>query len=212
MRFRDTPATAAIAIVTIAVSGFILLMGWGNIAAVVGGFIPARLPDKLIAGYDGFLVPAYLTPLSATLLHGGVVHLLFNMVMLVYAGRETERALGSSNLVILYLVGAFAAAGGQWAQDPHSVMPMIGASGAESAVVAAYAMLYARDGRAKAIGPIPAWLVHAVWLGVAWILINVAMGFVTLMGQPIAIGAHIGGFIAGLILARPMLLWRYRKA
>lgn len=211
MRGSPAPATIAITAVTVLVSAAVMLQGWGFIAPIAGGFIPARLPDLGIAGYDGFLVPAWLTPLSAALLHGGWFHLIFNMVMLAYTGRETERALGSVNLVLLYLVGAFAAAAGQWAQDPSSTVPMVGASGAASAVVAAYAMLYGR-GRAKAIGPIPDWLVHAVWLGVAWIAINAAIGYVMLMGQPIAVGAHIGGFVAGLILARPMLLWRYRKA
>ena len=211
MQLRDAPATYGIAILTVAVSVLAILFVQPELAAVTGGFVPGRVPDHLYPGYDGWLVPAWLTPLSATLLHAGWIHLLFNMVMLVYCGRETERAVGSVNVAILYLLGAYAAAAGQWAQGPASMIPTIGASGAISAIVGAYALLYGRN-RARAIGPLPAMLVHAVWLGVAWTAINVAMGYVMLLGQPIAVGAHIGGFIIGLILARPMLLWRYRGA
>jgi membrane associated rhomboid family serine protease len=90
-------------------------------------------------------------------------------------------------------------------------MPMIGASGAISAIVAAYAMLYGGS-RTQGVGPLPAGLIHALWLGAAWTGINLLIGLTTMMGQPVAIGAHIGGFLIGLILARPLLLWRYRKA
>jgi len=55
-------------------------------------------------------------------------------------------------------------------------------------------------------------VLHAVWLGAAWTIINLLVGYATLTDQPVAIGAHIGGFIAGLILTRPLLLWRYRDA
>ena len=211
MHFRDAPATYGIAILTVAVSAITIVFLTPDVAAVTGGFIPGRIPDVPIQNYSGWLVPVWLTPLSATLLHGGWFHLLFNMVMLVYCGREAERALGSFAVALLYVVGAYAAAAGQWAQDPGAAMPMIGASGAISAIVAAYAMLYGRS-RTPRLGPLPAGLIHALWLGVAWTGINLLIGFTTMMGQPVAIGAHIGGFIAGLILARPLLLWRYRKA
>ncbi|MBS0479138.1 MAG: rhomboid family intramembrane serine protease [Proteobacteria bacterium] len=179
-------------------------------AALVGGFIPALAPDRAVA-WSGPAIPAWLTPLTATLLHGGVFHLLFNMVMLVYCGREAERALGSGAIGALYVIGAYAAAAGQWVQDPHSMMPMIGASGAISAIVAAYALLYGRN-RARGVGPLSAGLLHALWLGATWTIINLLIGYATLTDQPVAIGAHIGGFLAGLAMTRPLLLWRYRDA
>ena len=85
-------------------------------------------------------MPAWLTPLTATLIHGGIAHLALNLVMLVYCGLFAERALGAAGVVILYIVGAYAAALGHWAFEPGSSMPMIGASGAISAVVGAYAV------------------------------------------------------------------------
>ena len=187
-----------------------LVSGYAGQATILGGFIPALVPDKAMSGF-GVTIPVWLTPLTSTLLHGGFVHLLFNMVMLVYCGRETERALGSGGVAVLYLIGAYAAAAGQWAQNPLSPMPTIGASGAIAAVIAAYALLYGRN-RARKVGPLSASLLHALWLGAAWTIINLLIGFATLTDQPIAIGAHIGGFIAGLLLTRPILLWRYRKA
>jgi len=192
--------------VTILVSALVGLAGKGQTAPLIGGFIPALVSDP-----GATTIPVWLTPLTATLLHGGVFHLLFNMVMLVYCGRETERALGSGGVAVLYLIGAYAAAAAQWVQDPQSMMPMIGASGAISAIVAAYALLYGRN-RARQVGPLSAGLIHALWLGAAWTIINLLISFATLTDQPVAIGAHIGGFLAGLVLTRPLLLWHYRHA
>lgn len=191
---------------TIAVSAAVGLLDASQEAAVYAGFIPATVQAPLAGA-----LPVWLTPLSSSLLHGSVFHLLFNMVMFVYCGRETERALGSGGVVVLYLLGAYAAAAGQWAQGPGALIPTIGASGAISAVVAAYALLYGRN-RARRVGPLSASLIHALWLGAAWTIINLLIGFATVASQPIAVGAHIGGFIAGLLLVRPILLWRYRHA
>ena len=176
------------------------------------GFIPARSAvDGAADGGGGFAIPFLLTPLTATLVHGGIAHLLLNMLMLVYCGRQVEAAIGPAALGVLYLVGAYAAAAVQWAFDPQSVSPMIGASGAISAVVAVYALFYG-ERRARAIGPIPAGAVHVLWLAAAWIGLQLLIGVAGFGGVAIAVGAHIGGFLAGLVLARPLLLWRYRNA
>ena len=212
MTFREARATTVIAVATIIVSGIVMLAGVLPEAALGGGFIPARVGGALLPPDLGFAVPMWLTPLSATLLHGGFVHIVFNMVMLVYCGQQTEKATGAAGIWVLYLVGAYAAAVGQWALGPMSPVPMIGASGAISAIVAAYALLYG-ERRAQTIGPLPGALIHVLWLAAAWIGIQLLIGVAGLGGgTPIAIGAHIGGFIAGLALARPLLLWRYRHA
>ncbi|MDB5681500.1 MAG: rhomboid family intrarane serine protease [Sphingomonas bacterium] len=193
---------------TTIVSAIVLLSGYLGLAAGMGGFIPALVSAKLVVAPT---IPVWLTPLTCTLLHGSALHLLFNMVMLIYCGRETERALGSGGVAVLYLVGAYAAAAGQWAQNPLSTMPTIGASGAIAAIIAAYALLFGRN-RARRVGPLSASLLHALWLGAAWTVINLLINLAMLSAQPVAVGAHIGGFLAGLILTRPILLWRYRKA
>ena len=206
-----TPATAVIAAATILISLIVTLVGVEELAAMVGGFIPARASLDPVGGAPG-LLPVVLTPLSATLIHGGIAHLAMNMVLFVYAGVAVERALGARGLVILYLVGAYAAAVGQWLPEPLSPNPMIGASGAASAVLGAYSTLYG-NARARALGPVPAGVVQALWLAIAWSVINIVVALVARdAGFNIAAGAHIGGFIAGLALARPLLAWRFRGA
>jgi membrane associated rhomboid family serine protease len=88
-----------------------------------------------------------------------------------------------------------------------SAGPMIGASGAVSAVIGAYALLYS-----KPRNGVGGWR-HVASLAGAWIFIQLLIALTTLGSPaPIAIMAHIFGFIAGLALARPLLLWHYRNA
>ncbi len=183
-------------------------VGW---AAVVGGFVPLRVSDD--AAFRALVpdaLPVALTPLSATLVHGGLLHLGFNLLMFAIVGPATEQALGKRGVIALYLAGAFAAVAAQCVVDPASPVPMIGVSGALSAIVGAYSMLYGQS-RARAIGPIPARVVHVLWLAAGWTVLNFAMGvFGAAAGASIAVAAHIGGFLAGLALLGPLLTWRWK--
>ena len=123
----------------------------------------------------------------------------------------TGWALGQAGLIVLYVIGAFVAAAGQWIAGPQSAAPMIGASGAISAVVGAYALLFGQR-QAKGWGPVSAGIAQVLWLSAGWIGIQLLIGATEPDGQSIAIAAHIGGFLAGLALARPLLLWRWRGA
>lgn len=204
-------ATWVIIVLTVAATLLVSFLRYDVDAAILGGFIPLRLsgqdfPPEVAA------VPAFLTPLTCTLLHAGFFHLAMNMLMLLVTAQPTEKALGAMGLVILYVVGAYAAALAQWAVDPQSITPMIGASGAASAVVGAYSLLFGRS-RAKAIGPLSAQTVHVIWLAAAWTAINLLSAFAFLgAGIAVAGAAHIGGFLAGLALAKPLLGWHWRKA
>lgn len=204
--------TLVIAAVTAVAWLSALLMGVFVDVATLGGFVPGRvLGDVVVAG----AVPVALTPLTATLIHGDVFHLAFNMLMLIWCGRQIEPALGGKLLVLLYVVGAYGAALGQWALGPADAAVSIGASGAISAVVAVYALVFSEQ-PVRAIGPIPSHVVRALWLGAAWIgfqsLIGIAMGGAGGFagGAGVAIGMHIGGFLTGLLLARPLLRRRFR--
>jgi membrane associated rhomboid family serine protease len=184
------------------------LMGANEWVAEQAGFIPLRFAGAT----DGSIVPAWLTPFSATLVHGDIVHIAFNLVMLVYCGRAVEQVLGALPLAILYFVGAAAAAFAQYLVNPTSSVPMIGASGAISAVLAVYALLFSRN-EVRAIGPIPAHWVRALWLAAGWTGVQWLLGFATSRGSyQIATAAHLGGFLVGLAMARPLLAWRYRRA
>ncbi|HEX2763669.1 MAG TPA: rhomboid family intramembrane serine protease [Allosphingosinicella sp.] len=207
--WRAARATLWIAGVTAFAWLLVSTLGWDRAAAVYGGFIPGR-----VGGLANDPAPlfALLTPLTATLVHAGFLHLAFNLLMLVVCGRSIEPIIGARGVLILYLVGAYAAAAAQWAADPGVFIPMVGASGAISAVVGAYALLFGRNRVKVANARLAAWL-HALWLGAAWIGLQVLVGLTFMTsGMSIAVAAHIGGFLAGLLLAKPLLWLRWRGA
>jgi membrane associated rhomboid family serine protease len=205
------PRTATNIIVALTALAWIAaaFLGLNERAAYALGFVPARC--------SGFALPfatapAWLTPLTATLVHSNLVHLGFNMLILLWCGAQVERVLGAAGLIVLYVFGAYAAAAAQWAVAPLATVPVIGASGAISAVMGAFALSF---GRAK---PITSnlrinRLINVVWLLVAWTVLQAMTGWLgNQQGYLLATPAHIGGFAAGLLLQRPLLLWRYRKA
>ena len=156
--------------------------------------------------------PVLLTPLTATVVHGGWLHLATNLLMLIWCGIAVERALGRANLVIIYLVGAYAAATAQWLSDPQAIIPMIGASGAISAVMAAFALSFGRPRMFTRSIKANRWL-HIAHLLAAWVIIQLMVGWLAGgKGYILATPAHVGGFIAGLLLQRPLLLWKFRHA
>ena len=202
-------ATAAISIVTALAWLVAVALGTSQQAAYSLGFIPARLSGLAVPWPA---VPAVLTPLSATLVHSGLVHLGFNLLIFVWCGAAVERVLGKTGLIVLYVIGAYAAAAAQWAADPSGTVPMVGASGAISAAIGAFALSFGRAKRITGSAVVNRWI-NAAWLLVAWIVLQLMMGWLAGgQGYLLATPAHVGGFAAGLLLQRPLLLWRYRKA
>lgn len=210
--------TLALVIITAAVwliANLFQLQYW---AEVWGSFWPG--PERYRYGDSGgAFAPLWLTPLTATLLHADIVHLLFNLVILAFCGRPVESVLGPVALVVLYVLGAYAAAGAQYAVSPVASAAMVGASGAISAIIGAYAMLFGRN-KVKVGNPTLALWLNALWLMAAWVVLQLCMG-IALQGSnfltggegvQVAVAAHIGGFVVGLLLANPLLLFRYRKA
>lgn len=202
-------------IAAISVVAFLILYATGHVdsAAVLGGFIPARIGEPGLL--DGMAaVPFWLTPITCTLIHAGWMHIAFNMLMLVFCGRQVEHVLGKGGTLLLYVAGAYGACLVQWAINPASTNPMVGASGAISAVIATYSLLYSQQ-QVRRVGPLSANLVRLLWLAAGWIGVQLMIGIATSggfgdLGQ-IAIAAHIGGFLVGLALTRPLLRWRFRK-
>jgi membrane associated rhomboid family serine protease len=206
---RAAPVTLAIAALTTAAWLIASVLGWEEAVAVAGGFTPAHVGAPPGPGWP---VPVVLTPLTATLVHSGFAHLIFNLVVLLFCGRSVERVLGGGGIVVLYLVGAYAAAATQYAVGPGEIVPMVGASGAISAILGAFALLFGRN-KVKVSHPGLAAVLHALWLAAAWIALQLLIGLTfETTGLRIAIAAHIGGFIAGLLLARPLLLLKWRGA
>lgn len=205
--------TAVLAIATIGAWLLAFLFNQEQWAVETLAFAPDAAPG---------LVPVWLQPLTATLAHAGWAHLLFNMIVLAFCGRPVENVLGTPSLAILYVLGAYAAAGAQYLAEHYLLQqaaPMIGASGAISALLGAYAMLFGQN-KVKVSSPSLALWLNALWLVAAWVVLQVCVGialqgsvFLTGgQGLTIAVAAHIGGFLVGVALARSLLLFKYRKA
>lgn len=202
-------ATNVISAITALAWVVAVLSGHEDQIAAAMGFIPGRL-SGIVVPWPA--VPAILTPLTATLVHSGLVHLGFNLLVFLWCGAAVEQALGKTSLIILYLVGAYAAALAQWAVDPMGIVPMVGASGAISAVIGAFALSFGRARRISSSPIVNRW-VNVAWLLAAWIVLQMMMGWLAGgHGYLLATPAHVGGFAAGLLLQRPLLLWKYRNA
>lgn len=202
-------ATAWIAVVTALFWLVPTVLGFNDAAAMALGFIPDRLNGAVVPGPA---VPAFLTPLSATLVHAGLIHIGMNLLILVWCGTQVERVVGAKGLIFLYVVSAYTAAMLQWAVTPHSQVPMIGASGAISGVIGAFALSF---GQQKQIVKSPSLnrALNAAWLLAAWVVLQLMTGFLAgTQGVLVATPAHVGGFLSGLLLQRPLLMWRWRKA
>ncbi len=150
--------------------------------------------------------PHYATVLTSMFMHGGWLHLLGNMWFLWIFGNNIEDAMGHVRFVVFYLLCGVVAAATQVAVQPHSVVPMVGASGAISGVLGAYLLLYPRVrvhtlvflGLFVTTITLPAYLMLGYW-----ILLQLLGGLPALAGTDtggVAFFAHIGGFAAGMIL------------
>jgi len=178
-------------------------------AAFSMGFIPERWNGAVMLGAA---VPAALTPLSATLVHAGFLHLGFNLLILVWCGTQVERVLGTGPLLLIYAVSAYVAAVAEWLITPHATVPMVGASGAISGIIGAFALSFGQQKqivRSRALNR----MINAAWLLAAWVVLQLMTGILAgFQGVLVATPAHVGGFLSGLLLQRPLLIWRYRKA
>jgi membrane associated rhomboid family serine protease len=144
-----------------------------------------------------------ITLITSVFLHGGFLHILFNMWSLWIFGDNVEDDLGAFGYLFLYLVSGIA--GGVvfalFAPDPNAIA--IGASGAISGVMAAYLILHPRN---RVLTLVPLGIIFTtirikapIFIGL-WFLLQFA-GFALAGESGVAYSAHVGGFIAGLIIA-----------
>jgi len=197
-----------------AFSTVLLLAGLAARAALVAGFVPFLVLNAPPEGLAGVLFPVWVTPFTSTLVHDSFLPLAINLVILAIAGRLIERPLGRWGVVALYVLGAYVAAAAEWAAWPDMPIPITGASGATSAVLGASAILFSRM-QVRAIGPLSKRLIEALWLGVAWTVLQAlpALAYgLSMTGVLQQIAGNVAGFVLGMILVRPLLLWRYRGA
>ena len=159
------------------------------------GLIPARLTGAAALA-DSALPPA-LTLVSSMFLHGGWLHLGMNALFLIVIARFVEPVLGAGRFLLLYTVGGIAGGLVQVLASPGSLDPVIGASGAISAVFGTYVMRFAARP-----APGPSGTARSEWLiaarfALAWGALQL---LVSLAGLGIAVWAHVGGFLVGLAL------------
>jgi membrane associated rhomboid family serine protease len=207
--WRQARFTLGIAAVTVAAWLILYASRVSADAASWRGFMPARL------GADGDYLHLLIGPLTAALVHRDFVHLAVDMAFLIVCGRIVETIVGGPGLLFLYLAGAYAAAGAFYLTVADEAAIFVGSGGAVGAVVGAYAMLAGRL-RAKARSQAMARAINIAWLAVTWIVFQALLaatvpfeGMATLVAS---LSACAGGFVAGLLLAKPLLLWKWRGA
>ncbi len=169
------------------------------------GFVPTivfkgdTLPAEMI------IVPSWATIFTSMFLHGGWLHLGGNMLYLWIFGDNVEEAMGRGRFIVFYCLCGLIAALSQGLIDPSSPIPMVGASGAIAGVLGAYLVLHPKAAvRCLVIIIVffrfinlPAWLVLGGWIGLQFAAAPQAFSG---DGGGVAYMAHIGGFIAGLVL------------
>jgi membrane associated rhomboid family serine protease len=168
------------------------------------GAIPAVLLGQGELPAELALVPPAVTTLTSMFMHGGWMHLIGNMLYLWIFGDNVEDSMGHARFVVFYILCGLAAVLAQALPDPTSTIPMVGASGAISGVLGAYLLLYPHARVLVAIPfgfilhtvRIPAGIVLIMWFGLQLLSNTMAQA-----GEGgVAFRAHIGGFIAGMVL------------
>jgi len=158
------------------------------------------------------------TVITSMFMHGGWLHVLGNMWFLWVFGNNIEDSMGHVRFVVFYLLSGIAAAATQTLVSPGSLVPMVGASGAISGVMGAYILLYPRVrvhtlitlGFFVTTVALPAYVMLGYWF--VYQLLLGTVGALSRLEGGVAFWAHVGGFVAGVVLiklfANPALLVR----
>ena len=209
-------------IIALNVLAWILVQGAGRPEAVAAsvcqlGLIPGEVLGTVATGTAVPLgpgmscvieTPHYATVLTSMFMHGGWLHLIGNMWFLWLFGNNIEDAMGHIRFVFFYLICGTAAAAAQVLTDSHGLVPMVGASGAISGVMGAYLVRYPRVrvhtllvlGFFVTRVTLPAYVMLGYWF-VLQLLLGTA-GTLSKVHGGVAFWAHVGGFVAGLVLIK----------
>ncbi|CAN5580500.1 rhomboid family intramembrane serine protease [soil metagenome] len=182
----------------------------------------AAVPAEIISGQDvvgrveinggSFFLgespePVYLTLISSMFMHGGWLHLAGNMLFLWIFGDNVEHAMGHLSFVLFYLGAGIVATLAHILFEPNSLIPLVGASGAISGVLGAYLVMFPRNRVLVLLFRFVVWVPAIVVIGM-WAVLQ----FVSGIGQiaeteqtaGVAYLAHIGGFVAGVVVGLTM--------
>jgi len=218
------PPVVTVGIIALNVLAWLFIEGAGagrvvDSAVCNYGLIPGEVLQRLHPGAGVEMAPGefcainpgpqYWTVLTSMFMHGGWMHLIGNMVFFWVFGNNIEDAMGHLRFAVFYLLCGIAAAATQVLLTPNSAIPMVGASGAISGILGAYLLLYPRV-RVHALLPLgfyvttialPAYVMLGYWIVLQVLSSLPALGAQQQTGGT-AFFAHIGGFVAGLVLIR----------
>jgi membrane associated rhomboid family serine protease len=192
---RITPIVTYILIV-LNVIFFLIELNGGDPFVVKWAFVPTRFLANPVAESP--------TLFTSMFMHAGLLHIGGNMLYLWIFGDNVEDGFGHVKFVIFYLICGLAATGAQLAFSLDSSIPNLGASGAIAGVLGAYLLLYPKARvsvlSGRGVIPVPALLVIGLWF-VLQLFSGIGSLFDTADSGGVAYMAHIGGFVAGLVLA-----------
>jgi membrane associated rhomboid family serine protease len=191
-----------------------MMVGPDGLQGALAGWtlVPIEVTQGIDVSSNGAsLQPFWLTIFTSMFLHGGWMHLIGNMLFLLIFGNNIEDALGHGRYLFFYLVCGVVAAAAQIAAGPSSLVPVLGASGAIAGVLGGYLVLFphARVNTLVFLGflittvRLPAWVLLGGWIVLQFF--NQATGALAegrQEGGGVAYLAHIGGFLAGMVLIR----------
>ena len=209
-----------LAIISLCVAAFgveLVVLAQGAAAALEELFLEhGSVPAELVAALGGgaILSEPVLDVFTNMFLHGGWLHLLGNLLFLWIFGINVEDRMGHAWFLLVYLTGGVVANSAHVLVDPTSEIPMIGASGAISAVLGAYVVLFPRARIQSLVFlvffyeliAVPAVIVLGFWFLLQVIDGIGSLGATTGVDGGVAFFAHIGGFVAGALLALPFRL------
>lgn len=189
-------------------SARVVMYALGLVPASLFGYI--QIPPRIE------MVAPELTVFTSMFLHGGLAHMFGNFLYLFIFGDNVEEAMGHWRYLCFYFICGIAAAMAQALPAATSTVPMVGASGAISGVLGAYLLLYPRS---PVVVLVPlGFVLHPVrmpaFLPLAlWFLLQLVQSLFSGDGAGVAFRAHIGGFIAGLVITPLMArrLWDFGR-
>lgn len=206
---RDDLPTRRLPVITITIIGINVVVFVAELLLEAGGSLDSFFMNWGVVPYEvtnQFGLHALATLFTSMFLHGGFMHVLGNMLYLWIFGNNVEDTMGRLKFTIFYLLCGVLAGLAQVAAGPNSEIPAIGASGAIAGVLGAYLVLFPRARVATLIflgifartANLPAILVLGFWFVLQ--LLNGVLSMSTFESGGVAWFAHIGGFVAGLIL------------
>ena len=194
---RRTVPVVTYALIVLNVLFFLVELSAGDAFITRWSVVPRRLLANPVADF--------ITIFTAMFMHAGWLHLLGNMLYLWIFGDNVEDRLGHTKYVVFYVLCGIAATFAQVLVDPNSNVANLGASGAIAGVLGAYLLMFPRGSvrvmMGRGIIPMPALVVIGFWA-----VIQFLSGFGAIAtteqtgGGGVAYMAHVGGFVAGLVL------------